>query len=385
MKNIALLITKLSGGGAEKTACNLSIELAKKYNVYVIVYDTSNITYQYDGEIIDLGEPASRGVLLKPVVFLKRLVKLKSNIRKHKIETVISFLEGPNLLNILSGRQKKTILSVRNRNSMKPLIKIRKFIYKYFFNSSDCIVSLSEGVKLDLIDNLGIDSQKIVTIYNPISNDFFDKKNIVKESFNPTNLRFINIGRQVKQKGQWHLIRVFNEFLKYYPNAHLTILGDGPLFEEHTNLIKHFDISNNVSMKGYVSNVTQFYLESDVFLFTSLFEGLGNSLLEALFFGLPIISTNCPSGPSEILDNRVNMNIPTYYYGRFGILTTNLKEISDIFNEDLNSSEKAYLQAMLSVCSNQKLEYLHKKSLERSTFFSSQNILEKWITVIEGQ
>ena len=93
-KNVAIIITKLNGGGAERCASNLSIELSKKYNVKLIVFDGTNMTYPHGGELIDLGIASSEGLLRKALNVFKRVQKVRSIKKKYKIDSLTDIIGG---------------------------------------------------------------------------------------------------------------------------------------------------------------------------------------------------------------------------------------------------------------------------------------------------
>ena len=159
MKNIAIIITKLNGGGAERCASNLSIELSKKYNVKLIVFDATNITYPYGGELIDLNIANSDGMLSKAINVIKRVKKVREIKKKYKIDCAISLLDGPNIVNVLSSRGERTIVSVRNMLSHEPVSALRKKLIRFTSVHSDVTVSLSEMVKYDLVKYFDIPIQ----------------------------------------------------------------------------------------------------------------------------------------------------------------------------------------------------------------------------------
>ena len=102
MKNVALIIYSLKGGGAERVVSTLSFELAKMYNLYIVVFDSDNIAYDFAGQLVDLNLKASPTILGKLINGLKRTLKLRKFKRKYEIDCSISFMESANLPNVLS-------------------------------------------------------------------------------------------------------------------------------------------------------------------------------------------------------------------------------------------------------------------------------------------
>src|SRR5699024_8610586 len=226
-----------------------------------------------------------------------------------EIDTTISFLPNPNLVNILSKRKEKVIISVRNFMS-KSLSSSKLFIYKkvikHLYNKAHLIVAVSEAIKLDLIKNFGVNEDKIIVIHN-----FYDIKNIREDSIKKLSLKKQNIfkqptiitsGRLSNQKGQWHLIRAFSKVKEKIPNAQLVILGKGDLKSKLIDITYKLKLENSIHLLGFQSNPFKYIAEADIFVLPSLYEGFPNALCEAMACGLPVISTDCQSGPREILE-----------------------------------------------------------------------------------
>ena len=121
-----------------------------------------------------------------------------------------------------------------------------------------------------------------------------------KELFNGDYFNFINVGRLTQQKGQWFLIRSFRKVVNQHENARLFILGEGKLKKELEDLINKLNLKENVFLLNIQENVFPFLKSSDCFIFSSLWEGLPIVLIEALSMNLPIISTDCKTGPRKI-------------------------------------------------------------------------------------
>ena len=147
MDNIAIIITKLNGGGAERCASNLSVELSKKYNVYLIVFDGSNITYPYAGTLINLDIVDSHNTFSRIINVIKRVHAIKKIKRDNHIKCSVSLLDGPNIVNVLSKGKEKVIVSVRNRLSGENVGRLRRKLIQLCSKYSDITVALSKMVK----------------------------------------------------------------------------------------------------------------------------------------------------------------------------------------------------------------------------------------------
>ena len=334
-KNIALIIPSLRGGGAEKTVSRLSYELDKRYNLYIILFNNINKVYEVKGHVIDLKLPASNNIFTKSLRFLKKLILLKEIKNEYEIDISISFMEGPNILNILSRSNDKIIVSVRNylTKSTKGKEQIYVPFIKFFYNKADHIISASKTVEKDLINNFNVKSNKVQTIYNFLDIDNIKEKMMeeiedeYKYIFNKQVL--INVGRLEEQKGQEYLIKSFKYVNDYNPDINLILLGKGLLFDKLQKLIKDLDLQDNVFLLGFKSNPYKFMYHSKMYLNSSLYEGFGNVITEAMTCDLPVITADCPSGVNEIISpNTINGTINNYpFYADYGIITKSFLKI----------------------------------------------------------
>ena len=164
-----------------------------------------------------------------------------------------------------------------------------------FYNFSDGIITNSKGSAKSL-SLFVFDKKKIMQIYNP----YLKKLNFKK--FKKQKI-ILNIARLRKQKDHFTLIKAFEIFSKKNKDYKLLILGHGNLKEKLISLTKNLKIYNKVSFKGWVSDTIPYIKKSKIFVLSSVYEGLGNVLIDAINYDTPCISTNCPSGPDEILVN----------------------------------------------------------------------------------
>lgn len=389
MDNIAIIITKLNGGGAERTASNLSIELSKWYNVYLIVFDGSNITYPYKGTLIDLTVPNSNSTAMRVVNEVKRIRAVKRIKKSRNIKCSISLLDGPNIVNVLSHHKEKVIVSVRNMLSSERPSFLRRMLIRMCSRRADLTVALSKMVKKDLIQEFGVDENKIKTIYNHCDPELLyslvDKE--PKPSFiHEDNVYIITIGRLNYQKGQWHLIRAFKGVIDVIPNAYLVIVGEGELREKLENLAKCLNISEHVIFTGYLKKPHILMKYSELFVFPSQFEGLGNVLLEAMAFHLPVISTDCIAGPREILapNTLLDAKAAKMVKEEFGILVP-VMGLEHFNSEDpLDEDETELQKAIIEMHKSDKLRhYYEEASARRIEDFSKDKVMEMWKQCID--
>ena len=175
------------------------------------------------------------------------------------------------------------------------------------------LMAVSEGVKQDLCRLGAFQEQCIETIHNPVVHGLIDPMPVdpvVRQQLWGPGFKHhvLAVGSFKTQKNFPLLLRAFVQ-LPHSLNAKLTILGEGILRPELEALIHELGVDNRVALPGFALDTSFWYRSADLFVLSSSWEGFGNVIVEALGCGLPVVSTDCPSGPAEILDN-----------GRFGRL-----------------------------------------------------------------
>lgn len=393
-KKIAIIIPTLNGGGAERTASKLSLYLSNdKYDKYVIVFDGSEITYEYNGQLIDMKLKAKNFILSKFANIVKRIIKLRQIKKKYQIQVSLSFLDSANIVNVFSRTGDKIILSVRNYESKSSNNFYGKFyniLVKMFYKKADCIVSVSKRVKDDLINNYKIDSDKIKVIYN-----FYDLDEIKRLSKQELEDEYkeifkfpviVNMGRLTKQKGQWYLIRVLKGIKGIIPEVKLIFLGRGELELSLKQLVHDLALENDVFFLGFQKNPFKYIARSKLFVLTSLFEGFPNALVEAMACGVPVVSFDCDSGPREIIAPATEIISKANHieYCEYGILTPVCSEKILNSMSTLSNKENLLQESIVKILNSEKLsEKYSKKSIDRANYFSKENIIFEYENIID--
>lgn len=396
-KKVGLLISSLNGGGAERVVSRLSTILNSEYDIYLLLFDTKNIKYDYKGKIIDIKAPAnSKGLLSKIKLLMQRTYRTKAIKKTENLDIVISFLDSPNIVNILSKNKGcKVAISIRNYTDIgkKPsrILKLANFFMKRLYKKADLVIPVSKEISKMLFEKYFISKSKLKVIYNPY--DIIDIERLANEdiedkyeNFMRSEKIFISVGRQVYQKGYLHLVKAFKLVLEKEPDAKLIIIGSGNNDVKLMKLINDLGIENRVLLTGFQKNPFKFIKKSQVYIMTSLFEGFPNALVEAMACGCPVISTDCKSGPKEILLENFNFNNTTedILFGDYGILVPVFKEGENWDSGTFETEEYLLSEAMISLLRDkEKLKYYSRKSIERAKTFNYERCFKKYKSLIE--
>lgn len=306
---IAFFLPLLSGGGAERVMLNLAegfVEKGVKVD-FVLAKAEGPYLDQVHEEVrlVDLG---SSGVL----ACLPGLVRY---LRKEQPIALISALDHANVVaiwaKVLARGCTRSVVTLHNTISEKRKLasKISRasvipFLVRLFFPFANSIVAVSKGVADDYAEVAGLNSEKIKVIYNPvITNSLLDKSIAPLDHpwFSPGEPPVIlSVGRLTEQKNYTCLIHAFAR-VREKVSARLLILGEGELRGELEELVERLNLKGEVSLPGFVDNPYSYMKQAAVYVLSSAWEGLPTVLIEALAVKLPVVATNCKSGPNEIL------------------------------------------------------------------------------------
>lgn len=375
MKNVAIIVWKLYGGGAERIAGLLSKQISTRFNVYLFLSDVSNIVYDYKGEIIDLAVNGEEYIE----------DEIKKNKEKYNIDCAISFLEQSNCMNIRTKGSESVVISERCAiGEIAPYPYSDAAKIDRWYNYADCIVSVAEGVKYDLTQHFGVKEDKVVTIYN-----FIDKEKIYYKSgqqVDEETLKFIgkskvilNVGRLSEQKNQKKLIVQFAKLVKENYDVKLIIIGSGREEKSLRQLVTVLKLENYVRFVTYNANPFPYYRIASVFALTSTHEGLPNVVLESLLLGVPVVATDCLSGPRELLKETSDYSQRTkgYEVCKNGILVEQA-------TSDTTGQTAYFSEAIKKILDDNELKDIlianGKRFMES---YRNEDILSQWMKVIE--
>lgn len=308
-QKIAIFLAYLQGGGAERSMLRLANSCAERgLNVDLVLT-------QKDGAYCSEISPKVQLVNLEASRVLLSLPKLISYLKQEQPTSLLCALNYVNLValwaKLCSGVSTQVIVTVRNTLSQERKVSDQRkkhlmhWLIHQFYPWADEIVAVSRGVADDLAKTAKLPRERIKVIYNPaFTPDLLlqAKATIDHPWFSDTEQPVIlAAGRLTQQKDFPTLIKAF-AIAQQYCSARLMILGEGEERSQLETLIKELSLEDRVSLPGFVKNPFAYMAQAALFVLSSAWEGFGNVLVEAMAVGTPVVSTNCPSGPEEILE-----------------------------------------------------------------------------------
>ena len=362
-RHIAFFLPNLHGGGAEKVSINLLRGMVDQEDLtldLVLGIAEGSFVGQVPEKvnIIDLKSPKVTGAFIPLIKYL----------RKNKPDALLSHLSHANVIAILAKKIAgvKTNLAVVEHITFSSaeedslVAKIISVFMKQLYPSANSIIGVSQGVSTDLEIKLGLPQGRVQTIYNPVINADLLKKATAEANHPWLQSQdipvFLAVGRLSLQKDFANLIQAFAQ-VRAKKAARLIILGEGELRTELEQLVEQLGVSEDVDLPGFVDNPYSFMRQAHCFVLSSLFEGLPTVLIEAMACGCSVVSTDCPSGPQEILVG-----------GEYGALVP---------IQDSQSLSQAMLNAIDSPIDKNHLK-------QRASLFAPKEIVPQYLEVLQS-
>lgn len=361
MKKLLLIVPSLHQGGLEKVCAATARLMQPYFDVRIAIFDSRNVAYDIKGiPVADLRLPSRPDKIGKVVNVLRRGWKLRCLKKREQIDIAYSFGPTANLANIASGGRGCRWLGIRSYMDMGNPKQIRLFC-----RCADRVICCSETICREVREKYRCN--KAVTLNNP-----FDMREVKALSEKETaelpwseGRILISMGREDTVKGFWHLLKSFALVHGKLPDTKLMIIGKGE-FAPYRELAGRLGIDDAVYFTGVKKNPYPYLKKGSLYVLTSYYEGFPNAMVEAMSMGLPVIATDCMTGPREILEDR------------YGILIPNMSPAEDFDPENITDEERNLAREITMLLEDKdKLGRYREMAVKRAGDYTAESYIEK--------
>lgn len=383
---ILLIVPSLKQGGLQKVCVRTARLLQPHHDVSIAVFDGSEVFYDVSGlNVLNLNIPSRKNVFGKVINVLLRAKKLKKIKKELKIDMSYGFGPTANISNTRAKGCDKIVSGLRSYMDFQNAERLNAYAKK-----SDEVVCCS----LEMLNKFQevCPGKKARVLYNPY--DINEIKTLSKEKVplfpwekeECVDYKIIaSMGREDDVKGFWHLIKAFSEVKKQEKYTRLIIIGEGD-FSEYKNMAQELGIAEDIFFTGGKKNPYPYLAKADIYVLSSLFEGFPNALVEAMSLSIPVVATNCKTGPAEILLSEYDqLNPDTYMDADYGLLIPELSQEKNLDVKVIEKEEIIMAKAILSILKDEKkCVHYQKQSLLRAKHFSDDLYVERFKEILQG-
>ena len=411
------------GGGARKSATVIAEALSERFDTVILTLRekrAKRVWRTFGGRVESLAVPwrikgrGLRAAWARATRHLRMARALAAYCREQQIDVVVGVLTntGIALSRVLYRNPAAVILSVRNNpqgyefKRAAVLLPFYRAAVTALYRRADAVVAITRQLQQVLEQRYKVSNA--VTIYNmyasvlpkqipasqnrgtPLDNAVTaDDPATSIPGVEPDEQVFITVGRMSRQKGHMHLVRAFGLVADQMPKVKLVIVGDGLLRREVEHIREASGLTDRVILLGTRHDVGQLLSKADLFVFSSLWEGFGLSLLEGLECGLPVISADCPAGPREILAPELALEDElTYpYFGSYGVLTPHIgtyRRPDELADLPVLEGERGLADAMLRFAREPAAFKRYAEAHRRVEDFRYQSIGPQWCRLVQN-
>lgn len=390
--NLAIIISSLSGGGAERIAQIVgNYYVDKGSNVYYFILDkTMKQDYPVKGNIVyaDIkscmsGDYSDWQRMTKLFLGSFKIRRMKI---KYQIDTAVSFMEEANYLNVLSKGKEKVITRVCTILSKRKELRgflYKKDIVKFFYSKSDRVVVMSQYAINDMNHYYQIPLNKIKKIPNTITKlDIAENCN----SWNYGTKSIVCVGRLEPVKQHERIIRAFSYVCQREPEVKLIILGKGKQMRYLKHICEKYKMQDKVVFVGFTDRLAYYFSHARAYVMASQVESFGCATIEAMSCGVPVIVTDAPGACGEIVGKNKNVyKVDAMMFCKYGILTPDMPHGKLKMDSRLSKQEIILGEAMLKLLQDDDMyEKYRKQSFKRAEMYRMDKVMKKWDSIIEG-
>jgi len=406
-RKLMLISPMLHQGGFERVCVTTARLLEPYFDVTIVIFDSANIAYDVEGlSIIDIQMGVRKGKLQKILNIIRRSRKVRELKKEMQPEIAYSFGPTANMVNAFSKTGKEKVwLGLRNYTDVEEETKMRLLVKK-----ADLIVCCSRDIEKSV--KIKYKFNNTAVLYNLYDADTIRKEAAasdlplpfaeeLKEAGSlqqePGQLRYlVSMGRDDPMKGFWHMIKAFKLVHDQIPEARLILMGAGT-FQKYKTLAEQLKITDAIYFAGMRRDPYALLKYGEVYLLTSANEGFPNALVEAMTLSLAPVSTNCLTGPAEILvrngdtaslndqftEKQKEKETPVIY-GDYGIVVPEMQKEENLDPADITEEERNLADTVIRLLQDEKLLQSYRQTAaRRAGDFTYEKYLEQFLKLAE--
>lgn len=406
-RKLMLISPMLHQGGFERVCVTTARLLQPYFDVTIVIFDSANIAYDVEGlSIIDIQMGVRKGKLQKILNIIRRSRKVRKLKKEMQPEIAYSFGPTANMVNAFSRTGKEKVwLGLRNYTDVEEETKMRLLVKK-----ADLIVCCSRDIEKSV--KIKYKFNNTAVLYNLYDADTIRKeaaasdpplpfpeelKQVGSLQQEPGQLRYlVSMGRDDPMKGFWHMIKAFKLVHDQIPEARLILMGAGT-FQKYKTLAEQLEITDAIYFAGMRRDPYALLKYGEVYLLTSANEGFPNALVEAMTLSLAPVSTNCLTGPAEILvrngdtaslddqftEKQKEKETPVIY-GDYGIVVPEMQKEENLDPADITEEERNLADTVIRLLQDEKLLQSYRQTAaRRAGDFTYEKYLEQFLKLAE--
>ncbi len=406
-RKLMLISPMLHQGGFERVCVTTARLLQPYFDVTIVIFDSANIAYDVEGlSIIDIQMGVRKGKLQKILNIIRRSRKVRKLKKEMQPEIAYSFGPTANMVNAFSKTGKEKVwLGLRNYTDVEEETKMRLLVKK-----ADLIVCCSRDIEKSV--KIKYKFNNTAVLYNLYDVDTIRKEAATSDpplpfaeelkeagrlQQEPGQLRYlVSMGRDDPMKGFWHMIKAFKLVHDQIPEARLILMGAGT-FQKYKTLAEQLKITDAIYFAGMRRDPYALLKYGEVYLLTSANEGFPNALVEAMTLSLAPVSTNCLTGPAEILvrngdtaslndqfaEKQKEKETPVIY-GDYGIVVPEMQKEENLDPADITEEERNLADTVIRLLQDEKLLQSYRQAAaRRAGDFTYEKYLEQFLKLAE--